>query len=235
MSKKVFGVLLLVALMFGFNYNVSAKEVYYTTANGIELSYDEYNFISEFYWDGFQDIMTADTYNYLVEQNAFGHKITKVTSKADKGTNASKYITISKTCPSNCVITLVNTWTASPTIRSYDVIGAYLSGVSYVSHNGTYVSSTAGTTNFYNLKTATNGMGNSVKLPNSGSNIVVSTTFTTTTGGTVYGSYQHATTNTTLATSKNYNFAIYGYGNVFDFYGSAVGVYDGMAGVSTSV
>lgn len=54
-------------------------------------------------------------------------------------------------------------------------------------------------------------------------------------GGTVYASYQHATSNTTLATSQNYTFSLTGYGRVFLFYNSARNIYDAMNGVDISV
>lgn len=52
---------------------------------------------------------------------------------------------------------------------------------------------------------------------------------------TVYGTYQHATTNLTLDQSKNYTFASGGLGNVLSFGNSTIrGYYDGMQGVSTT-
>jgi hypothetical protein len=99
----------------------------------------------------------------------------------------------------------------------------------------TGVYSTSGNVTYNNLKTAYNGIGNSVKLPSSGSNIVVNMVFTTTLGGHIFGSYQHATQSITLPVAKSYTFSLGGYGNVFLFNGNAVGVYDGMAGVDIYV
>ena len=158
----------------------------------------------------------------------------KSTRSTVHGTNA-KVVKIAAACSTNCMVTINLDWLASPTIRSYDVIGAYLSGVSLISHNGTYVVSSTSSDFYNNLKTAYNGIGNSVKLPSTGTNIIVNMTFTTSTGGTIYGSYQHAMSNTTLPVSKYYNFSLGGYGNVFSFYGSAVGIYDGMGGVDITV
>ena len=64
---------------------------------------------------------------------------------------------------------------------------------------------------------------------------MISMSFKVSKGGTVFGSYQHAMQNTTLPVSQDYNFSIVGYGNVFDYYGNAIGVYDGMNGVDINV
>ena len=51
----------------------------------------------------------------------------------------------------------------------------------------------------------------------------------------VFGSYQHATKAITLNESRNYNFHINGYGNVFQFGSVGLDAYDGMAGVDIAV
>ena len=51
----------------------------------------------------------------------------------------------------------------------------------------------------------------------------------------MFGSYQHATSAITLNESRNYNFHINGYGNVFQFGTTGLEVYDGMAGVDIAV
>ena len=94
--------------------------------------------------------------------------------------------------------------------------------------------STSGT-NWYSYLNTTNGLGNSVKLPDVGENIIINMAFTVTPGGTVYGSYQHAMQNTTLANSQNYTLDYLGEGGVFLYNGNAVGVYDGMNGVDIDV
>ena len=96
------------------------------------------------------------------------------------------------------------------------------------------------TTNYYYNNTIVDygstytGFGNSVLLP-SGSNLVINQILTTTPGGHIFASYQHAMQNVSLATSQLYTFSLGGYGNVFAFYGNAYGKYDGMAGVDIYV
>ena len=132
-------------------------------------------------------------------------------------------------------ISLVNTWLIDPSVTSWDVIGAYLDGVELKAHSHTYVSTTNYTYYFENLQTESDGLGNSVKLPDTGSDMIINMDFTVSRGGTVYGSYQHATEDTTLANSKLYNIDFSGYGNVFDFYGTALDLYDEMPGVDIDV
>ncbi len=243
--KKIIGVLIMLVAVLSFSKNVYAEEsIYYTTTNGIELTEEEYHFLTEFYWDGYPDMMTEAQYEEFKNSDLLDRKL-QVKRIEDHGENSiqstshgtgAKVLKIAAACSSsNCMITLNLDWLVVPAIKSYDVIGAYLSGVSLISHNGTYVVSTTSSNYYNNLKTAYNGIGNSVKLPSSGSNFIVNMSFTTTKGGTIYGSYQHAMSNTTLPVSKYYNFSLAGYGNVFSFYGSAVGIYDGMGGVDITI
>lgn len=242
--KRITKWVLVFALVFCFSLNVKAEEVFYTNPNGVELTEEEYNFLTTFYWDDYVTIMTEEQYEDFQEldwQN--GRLITASTTDNEtmcsiqSPTHQTPYKTlgISALCTTECTVSLVNTWDVDPGVRSWDVIGAYLSNVSLTQHVTTYVYSSAGSTSYNNLKTAYNGIGNSVKLPNSGSGVVVNMIFKTTTGGHIFGSYQHATEYITLLVSKNYNFSLGGYGSVFSFYGNAIGKYDGMAGVDIAV
>lgn len=240
MKKKILGMMILAIAMMGISINTYAKEVYYTTPNGIELTEAEYNFLVNFYWEEYVDNMTQEQYEEFTNSDLLSRKLIVKNNdqigqtRSQSHSTNSKNIKIAAACSSTCVVSIVATWYVNPTIRSYDVIGAYFSGVSLISHQSTVVHASTGSNSFSNLKTAYNGLGNSVLLP-SGTNLVINQILTTTTGGTIYGSYQHATQNTTLAVSKLYSFSLGGYGNVFSFYGNAYGVYDGMAGVDINV
>ena len=249
--KKTLMLLVVAIFSIGITKNVFAlEEPYYTTPNGIELTQDEYEFLNKFYFQGYADIMTRDQYDAIVADDLFNREVTivkyedpglallspSIGSRSDTHSTPAKTVQIGKVCPpSYCIMTLTNTWHGSPATRSWDNIGAYLSNVTYLAHNFTVVASTDGYTYFNNLNTATNGVGNSVKLPDDGEDIVISMSFKVSRGGTVFGSYQHAMSSTTLAVSQDYNFDILGYGGVFDYYGNAIGVYDGMNGVDITV
>ena len=246
MKKRVLLVVLTVISIFSITKNVDAKEVYYTTAQGIELTEEEYTFLTNFYWSGYPDVMTQDDYNQFVADDIFHSEVRYKTNepsaelygptRSTSYTTSTKRLQIGAAClPTKCYISIVNTWLIDPSVTSWDVIGAYLDGISLKAHSHTYVSTTNTTTYFDNLQTESDGLGNSVNLPDDGTDIIVNMDFTVSRGGTVFGSYQHSTENTTLANSKLYHIDFCGYGNVFDFYGTAFGVYDGMNGVDIDV
>mgnify|MGYP002569071402 CR=1 FL=1 len=241
--KKI--LLVLLVSIIGFNcLSVSAKEneYYYTNEQGVNLTQEEYEFLTKMYWDDYPKIMTQQDYENFKDLNILGQDITvKVIDESDKSNTrssfhetGSKRLKIATTCSSNCYHSVTLTWKTNPTIRSYDVIGAYFNGVSLTNNPTTQVIANNSTTFATNLKRATNGIGTSFKLP-SGSNIIINQTFSTTKGGTVYASYQHATSNTTLSTSQNYTFSTLGYGRVFLFSGSARNIYDAMNGVDITI
>ena len=61
--KKILG-LLAIIMSVVFVKNVYA-EVYYTNANGVVFDQNQYNYISELYWDGYQNYMTQNDFNML--------------------------------------------------------------------------------------------------------------------------------------------------------------------------
>ena len=247
--KKIVMLLLAVLCVFGITKNVYAEEAYYTNPNGVELTREEYDFLTTFYNSVYPSIMTRDMYERFVETDLMNSEVQIVSytepqlpllnpglpPTSQSHSTTAKTVQIASGCYTDfCIIDLQNTWHASPGIRSWDNIGAYLDGINLISHDGTYVYSTAGLNWFSNLNT-TNGVGNSVKLPDTGENIIVDMSFTVSRGGTVYGSYQHAMQNTTLLNSQNYTISIGGYGGVFLYNGNAIGVYDGMNGVDIDI
>lgn len=251
MKRRVIVMGLLAIAIFGMNIRLTnarekTGEVFYTTPNGIELTEKEYKFLTTFYWDSYVDSMTEEQYEDFVNSDLLDRElITKSTDdgnmcspKSTSHTTQYKNLKISAACSYNCTVSIVLTWLGNPTIRSYDVIGAFLSGPSLLSYVDATVMNNTTVYYFDNFKTEYsayyNGIGNSVLLP-SGTNLVVNQIFTTTTGGHIFGSYQHAMQNVSLATSKSYSFSLAGYGNVFSFYGNAYGKYDGMAGVDIAV
>lgn len=247
--KKIVMLFLMVICIFGITKNVYAEEVYYTTQNGIELTREEYEFLTTFYGEEYPDIMTQAMYNEFVEDDLINSDVLiKTYTEPQLGllnpgidpastshSTPYKTVQIGRAClPTYCIMNLKNTWDVSPSIRSWDNIGAYLDGISLIEHLQTYVNSTAGT-NYFSYLNTTNGIGNSVELPSVGENIIITMTFKVGRGGTVYGSYQHAMQNTTLANSQNYTISLGGEGHVFLYTGNAIGLYDGMNGVDIDV
>ncbi len=239
-SKLILVSLICLSIICSYSL-VSAKEVsnsYFTNENGVSLTKEEYDFLTKMYWDGYQKIMTQDEYNKFKENDIInGEFDSKVVTVGDNNltrgtthTTASKSLKVSKSCSSNCLVAVTLTWLGQPTIRSYDVMGSYLSSVTLQSNPNTRVSSSTSTTFPTDIKKSGNNFGVSFKLP-SGSNLIINQDFYASKGGRVYSSYQHAMSNTTLATSKSYTFSLVGYGGVFNFTGNARNVYDAMNGV----
>lgn len=243
MKKKIkIFTLLLITLCAFSSQSVNAKESYYTNSYGVQLTQEEYEFLTKMYWDGYQEIMTQEEYKEFNQSGIlYGEFESKEITDNDaiftRGTihtTGSKRLKIAKSCTTNCKISVVLTWLNNPTIRSYDVMGAYLNGVSLVDSPITRVVSSNTTRYSDVVKKAYNGFGTSILLPG-GSNVILNQDYTVSKGGTVYASYQHATENTNLATSQSYNFSLTGYGRVFAFYNSARNIYDAMNGVDISV
>lgn len=145
-------------------------------------------------------------------------------------------------------ILLDNVWLKSPYIKSYDVIairtddatvteGTQEGTQAYIYKNGSvgYVNYSNGGTN---MVKADNGFGISMNLVDDANTYqctIEATVTATTEWATVYGSYQHAATNVTLAQSKSYTISHNGYGKVINFATAVQNDYDGMQGVSIAL
>ena len=129
-------------------------------------------------------------------------------------------------------------WKGRPKVRSYDVIGSLLEGnLTRLSTPMTKLYWSGTTITYTDRVYSGDGYGCSVLLQNSSTNmrIVQDVDLEITGNGIFFSSYQHATSNITLETSKKYTVRFGGYGGVFYFYGNAVGIYDSMAGVNASL
>lgn len=246
MNKKIiiFSIFAFMSL-FIFTNVFALNDTYYRNNNSVEFTEKEYNYFYEIYGIEYIDNMTQEEYNWYSDLNINNNELEMSTyydvpvSVMDNTSHAtaSKKITLTKSCSTaKCTIMTNVKWLVNPVIRSYDVIGVRFDGVSLSESTiSTQVKSSAGTSSFDNLKLYTNGFGVSVKLPSDATNIIIDQKFYTTTSGRIYASYQHVTSNVTLATSKLYTISSSGYGGVFNFYGAALDKYDGMGGVNISL
>ncbi len=136
------------------------------------------------------------------------------------------------------------TWKGIPANRSFDVIG--LRGDGFGFRNGSQVGKQIYTLNGKyemidyawngtNIKRFDNGYGISMNIVNSnittlqltlGCDIIDEATYPA-----IYGSYQHAQKNLSLADSQNYTLEYGGIGNVFMFPYSIAQKYDNMSGI----
>lgn len=234
--------------------NVRAdEEIYYTNANNVSMTEDEYNYFVDLVDEYYPDVVTQDIYNKFVTYGYFGQPIEKkiydedlmmqqtiIPSAEIQSTvheTTAKRLVLSKTCSSSfCDITILLTWKGQPKVKSWDVIGALLYGnVSLMDGPDTELTYSGGTITYNDPYFVGGGFGTSVKMQTSTTNMRVYQSYDVYGSGTVYASYQHATSSITKANSKKYTVGYGGYGGVFHFYGAASGVYDHMGGVDTTI
>ncbi len=164
-------------------------------------------------------------------------------------TTSYKNIEIMKTSTGNnyYLITLVNNWLISPTVKSYDVMAMRVDDATVVA--GTQegiqmytINGATSTVNYSyqgtNMVLSSNGFGISMNLVDAANGFTCfleAIVKATSEWATVYGSYQHAASNVTLAQSKSYTISHNGYGKVINFATGIQNVYDGMKGVSIGI
>ncbi len=180
-------------------------------------------------------------------ENAFQN----TTARGTVHTTSYKNIQISTTPLQNnrYSVSLKNVWNVTPRAKSYDVIafrtddaqvveGTQYGNQSYwTASSGTYSNITY-SYNGTNIVKKTNGFGISMNLVDAASYFecdIDALIDATSKYATVYGSYQHAMTNVTLAQSQAYNISHNGYGKVINFSTSVQDYYDGMQGVEISL
>ncbi len=226
-------------LSFTFIPIAKAKEYYYTNKYGVSFTKQEYIFLSNLYFEGYQDYVTVQDYNNFKESDIESGQINIITSNSsivpyDITQNTEyKEIKLTTSCNSSkCFLVTTLTWKKDPRVKSYDVIGAYFTNKDILNGDvSTYLMSSNGRTVYNNYKYDSNGVGCSVKLPSSG-DIKVVQEFTVKKEGTINVSYQQAISNITLQNSKNYIFDRLGYGGVFSFQNGMANNFDKMQGLS---
>ncbi len=144
-------------------------------------------------------------------------------------------------------INLTMEWQAVPTMQTFDVIAMRTEGVNF------NVSSLSGTQSYFkdgsygavgytytsnNTKIFNNGLGISMNLVDGGTNFRLSMSVAYNITGSypkVYGTYQHATKDISLANSQKYTLSSLGFGKVVLFDDSVKGYYDQFGGVDVSL
>lgn len=232
----------IICLIFTYSINASTKNCYYLNDNGVCFQEDEFYFLSNMYWNGIQKVFTQSDYDKIIKRHKHAGEVissydNNFEVKSSSYSDGKKNIKLSKSCSSNyCIVSTTVDWSINPTVRSYDVIGAYLENVSLYDVLSTIIVVNNSTqNNFNNVKYDNNGFGVSVLLPFGNGSIKISQTYKTGKGGTIYSSYQHANKNISQIDSYSYSISKLGYGNVFNFFGSSINVYDKMNGVSINV
>lgn len=242
--SKIIGVLVLGICVLNYSANaLESDDIYFENENGVKFSKKEYDFVSEFYYDGYQEYMTAENYLRLKDLGVMDKEVKNVVYENNGiqtytdviHQSASKKLVMSYACGTKCSITLKASWLTIANVRSYDLIGAY----SPTSNALTYVSALMRYSGkdylpVENNKSA-NGISATFKLPSTDAKYDFIMEITVPSGTKVYGSYQHAKKEISLVNSRKYSFASSGYGKVFKFDSSVESYYDGMGGVNATV
>ena len=150
---------------------------------------------------------------------------------------------VSKDSNNYLSIFVSNIWLTEPKVKSADIIAVRFNGSAslynfwgeqhYTNSSGKQLVSYNNTVT--NSQVFSNGLGISMNLVDAGSNFKCYLAWNGYSSGTlnIYASYQHATSNVTVADSKKYTLSSSGLGNVIKFNSSSISnKYDGMQGVS---
>lgn len=189
-------------------------------------------------------LTTNELYDIL---NNRGMIMYNLSSRNDSYTTSMKRITMSMTQVNASAkwVTITAEWLSMPTTRSYDIIAVrvadkcvqFLSEISNVT--GTQETN-VGTTNYTyassNTKILSNGVGISMDLYNNATTKIKCTMQCKFGSGadpfTVFGTYQHATSDLSLSDSQKYKLAVGGMGDVLEFTSSSVKAkYDNTSGL----
>ncbi|MDE6142344.1 MAG: hypothetical protein K2G03_07040 [Bacilli bacterium] len=236
--------MLMVVTLSGNAFALDSEDVYYTNDHYVSFTKEEYDFVSKFYFDGYQKYMNQEDYNYMIDNDLMNGKIEikEITDETNLLPRANTYyetgakkIQLSSSCTTSCTLVINLTWTKSPNVRSYDLIGAY----SPTSNNLKFVNSRI----YYDgevktqveYKQESKGVSATMKLPSSGEDIKVVMHLQANLGTRVYASYQHAKKTISLANSRKYSFNSGGYGHVFLFDEAVSDYYDAMGGVQMTL
>lgn len=231
--------------------NVYAEEIYYTNHLGVSFTREQYDFYTYLTHDGYQEQVTQDMLDEIADQDlddldvevirmcpmqhATLGNINHVQDDNTFFSTSAKSIAMGKYCTANyCRILVEVEWFGEPNVKSHDVMGAYLDGPTLLATPTTLVTTEITGVSHETVVYDTDGFGAILVIPE-GEEVYIDQSFMYQGTGTIFVSYQHAMEPITLANSQLFHIDPIGYGNVFDFYGAAVDVYDGMPGLHMAV
>ena len=238
--KKIIYIFIISFLILPTFAYAKTDEVY-KTQNNITINKKVYDKLCNIYSKQYIETLTANEYKKIISNNLDDIEIKEYSENLDLVPYGSSFSSNAKTIriiKNGRYITLLVTWKGVPTVKSYDVIairfsdssldGSFTFKQTYILNNS-YVTSYDSSNQIFS-----NGFGSSFKV-GQGSNVELSLTFMVSGNGTVYGSYQHASSTTTLSESKDYTISHLGYGGVIKFSDSVKEKYDAMTGVSIDI
>ena len=243
MKKKLL-IILIMSLFFVSSAKAIEKDVYYKNKNGVVMNEVEYNNILNINGEKFLEIINQEIfekYKDFYSNNELEISTKEYDSSNDNKmtlanfheTQAKKLQITSVKSGSNKLVIVNLIWKGMPIVRSYDVLGVRLYNTTIKGNIDNFAIFDGVNNSISGSKKFTNGYGASIKLPSSCNSIELQQMLEVTTGGTVYASYQHATSNITLSKSLDFSISSSGLGGVFKFGNN--NLFDKMAGVSISV
>lgn len=195
--KKICFLIILICTLVG---NVSAQELYYVNDKGVSFTKQEYDKISEFYWEGYQNNLTNEDFEFLKENGLFENEIKTIEINdnnfsllsTSEHTTANKSLKMNTVCSSTCLVSITLNWINLPKIRSYDILGIYLDNTSIIKINNLIVDTNKGKDFYSSTKKSSNGIGTSFKLPTDVTYLNIAQTLIVEKRGVIKASYQHA-------------------------------------------
>lgn len=228
-----------IAFILFIPIDVDANDEVFFNKYGVVLNLNEVEYLDKMFYDTYKDNITFADYNLLfanglpdvnqIESNVYVqyNKLRDVSYST-----ANKKITLNKVPAGNIYnVSIIVEWLNNPNVRSYDVIGARFTSSANARNIVTKLESSSRSKRFTDLVNNTSGVGCSVLLNSSDSNIRISQSFSITNNTRVTASYQHARSEVSLSDSMNYGFSASGLGGVFAFNNGISSKYDGMLGV----
>ena len=239
--------MLMLSSLFIIPFTAFNAEAYYTNNNGVDFTEEEYRYVTDLYFDGYQADMTQDDLDFI--SPTIGSTINKYRVVGDEleliNPNicetrgiypmyaSDKDIVLTTSCSGGTCSAIIETdWNIQPGIRSYDLVGFYTSG----SHalNTTKIYKDGSLTTTYSNTSAQcflRGCGQSAKLPTgSFSSLEVIQTFSCAINKTLHVSYQHAISTITKTKSEDFTISGSGMGGVFSHNYSTY--YENIGGIS---
>lgn len=116
--KKMIKYFSIFLFIFIFSANVSADSSnikdYFINKNNVVFSKEEYDFLSDFYWDGIQELMTESDYNDFIDSNIMNGKLkievlNPILLRSSSISTAKKTLKIARSCSNNCVVSVTAT------------------------------------------------------------------------------------------------------------------------------
>lgn len=237
--KKIFPIIILFLCIL--SKQVNAKETnYYINSYHVEFTKEEYDYFSTMFYEGYQETITQEELElypkeYRKKELVITQYLEEIVPIAANLETEYKSFKITKSGVGQINIGVTLEWKKAPKNRSYDVMGAYFEGVNREGEIVTKLNYNGGSYTSNELKNWNHGFGISIKLPSNGTNIKLTQSYKTSSGGTIYASYQHSTSTISLADSKNYTIGKNGLGNVFIFSNGLGSKFEAMRGISINV